>query len=158
MEYIQIWTPDTCECALHQAIDEDKVGTQELAIRFVTPDEAADLFAAYRAAKPNNSIPMTKDEWKKAHGNVKLCKAHEVHGHTKARYDAVMNDNRKKNVTFAVAAGVSTDVTPDTYKWLFDADRNLQVTFTHKNVTADMKNQIQAACDLQFGNGKVKVG
>ena len=72
-------------------------------------------------------------------------------------YDTVTEENRRKNLTFGIASTTNKDITSDEFTWSFDKDLNLVVSFGKAPVSDLDKLAIQAACDVQFGAGKVVV-
>lgn len=71
-------------------------------------------------------------------------------------YEEVVSENRRKNVTQGIAQAIDVNLTAGIYQWAFDANRVLEVSFL-VNVPSAVKEQIQAACDLQFGPAKVVI-
>ena len=89
--------------------------------------------------------------------SVKKCKAHEKIAAGQPHLDAVWKgENQVKNYTFGVAQGIEPSLKYEDYIWAFDAGRKLKVSFVVA-VSISNKNVIQAACDAQFGAGKVEV-
>ncbi len=68
-------------------------------------------------------------------------------------YTTVLDENRRKNVMFNIVNTTDPEIIPE---WEFTAGRVLQITFSG-NIPNNIKQQLQAAADLQFGSGKVEV-
>jgi hypothetical protein len=71
-------------------------------------------------------------------------------------YDEVVSENRRKNLTQGIAEAIDVNLTREVHQWAFDANRVLEISFLI-NVPPPVKQQIQDACDLQFGPGKVRI-
>lgn len=72
-----------------------------------------------------------------------------------ALYTEVVSENRRKNLVLGIAQGIDSAITDEGYKWSFDANRVLQASFS--GTTPVTRQQIQDACDLQFGPNRVVV-
>ena len=88
----------------------------------------------------------------------KLCSRHAAaHGADHAAaFTANYDQNRRKNISLAIAQTIKSSVTNEMYVWTFSASGVLTVSFG-SNLTSNQRNQLQAAADLQFGAGKVVV-
>lgn len=82
---IQVWHPDTCRCTFHLTWDDANPGDPP---RFVTREEAVVLHLARQVARPASTTSDPQPE-------AVLCGVHAALGHTQARYDAVLADNRR---------------------------------------------------------------
>lgn len=147
MEEPKRWGPDTCACRVYHAVDPD-TGTD----RFINRAEAVLLHEAMYLARPasvNNpaSHPLPP---------VVLCPFHAALGDLLPRYNTLLAENRRKNTTLSIAQSVRATLTPEDFRWSFDGSRTLLVTFA-VSLTTNQRNNIQAACDVQFGPGRVVV-
>ncbi len=150
-EYIQAFSPDTCGCVLHVAIDPALIGTPDLVHRYVTPQEASDIFEAHQIQYPEKTIAISKQQWRESFP-AKLCAAHEVHGHSQARYDAVLEENQRKNkVVHTLEQNIG--IKSATFMFSFDADRRL--TISHEALSVESLPELQATVDSEHGQGKV---
>jgi hypothetical protein len=70
-------------------------------------------------------------------------------------YDALVDENTRKNITLTVAQGVKVDIVVEDYSFSFDAGRELLARFA--GITDQQRTDIHDACELQFGPGKVTV-
>jgi len=94
---------------------------------------------------------------------IRRCKAHE--GADAQVLATVLDENRRKNYTFAEVEGVLNLSTEEekrellnSYKWSFDADRKLHIEFVGTTtISAADKTAIQMAADSRFGTDKVIV-
>lgn len=71
----------------------------------------------------------------------------------------VWDENRRKNLTASLATALGnlpSEGQLPWFSWSFNANRALEVTI-NTTITAQKKTQIQNACDLQFGPGKVVI-
>lgn len=132
MKRQQRWTPDTCA---NSATGDACVFVEEW-------DDAADPYARTHA--------FVSAE--------KLCSHHAaIHGSDHAAaFQANYDENRMKNKVFAIVQAMKADPNfpIDSFKWSFDAERNLTVDFGN-SLTADEKRQLRAYMDIQFGQNKV---
>lgn len=100
-------------------------------------------------------------EGKREHTLVKaeVCETHRALGHTesKTHFDAVVEENQRKNSTFMLAVESEPELTTADYEWSFDADRNLVVAFHGKGLSNTTKAELESAAAVDFGAGKVVV-
>ena len=128
----QRWTPDTCTSP--------------------ATDDACSLIEEW-----DDEIPAEA----RTHNFVraeKLCSRHAAkHGldHA-AAFSANYEENRRKNVTLAVAQSVNPAIRLEDYRWSFDGDGALSVDFAGK-LSVPQKNQLQSFVDIQHGKNRVKV-
>ncbi len=152
-EHIQMWSPDTCGCSFHQAVDRHTLGTEDVQIRFVSPDEAAQVFDDYRQRNPNTTHKLAKSQWLELFPS-KLCDVHTHHGHTQARYDAATEENQRKNHVVNLLQE-TTGVKPTEFRFQFDSDRVL--TVVHPSLTAEIQKQVDSEIETKHGKGRVKL-
>lgn len=69
-------------------------------------------------------------------------------------YDALYEQNRRKNVALRIAQSIKQTISYESYHWSFDTDRVLVADFG-TNLNSQQKSQAQDAADIQFGQGKV---
>ncbi len=150
MEHIQSWSPDTCGCSLHTALDKD---LPDVPPRYVTPEEAADIFEAHQLAHPERTLTLSKSQWRDTFP-AKLCAAHSVHGHTQARHDIVLEENQRKNKVVNLL-GDKTGTRPSEFRFAFDVDRILSVS--HPSLDSGAVHNLQTALDQVHGQGKVRL-
>lgn len=165
---VQLWRPDTCGCALHQAIEDglDENGQPNglehgSNLHFVTYEEAEAIVAARRQS------PYWADKTTdKPQPAMVACQHHQKHGHTQQRHDVVTEENQRKNLVFkriieTIPAFTVTDARGnieyrlEEYEWAFDADRNLvyavglgtaaQIAQVRERARADHGNRVLLA-------------
>lgn len=91
--------------------------------------------------------------------DIKICPEHTGKSGL-ALYDALLDENQRKNITLSLSQEERPDVTHRLFTYSFDTARLLlTVSFPRLRpiMTPPEKDRIQAACDLQFGPGKVLV-
>lgn len=89
------------------------------------------------------------------HDTVQTCPEHGALAGS-ALFDTVFSENRRKNVTLFLAQQIEASITGEDFLWLFDSERVLEVNFGER-LTAVQKQELQAACNIQFGPGLVRV-
>lgn len=125
--HVNRWRPDTCSCYLRQSWDD--------------------------------AVPATSriHRWVET---LEPCPEH-VGLVGQALWDAMKADNDVKNFTLEVAFSIESAIPPDatSYEWEFGPPpaRVLTVSFPGITLNAARLNQIQDACDIRFGPGKVVV-
>lgn len=153
MERVQLWRPDTCNCHIHQAVD-DATGT----IRFVTEAEA-EAINEERRRHPEFSGATRREPVTPA----KICAAHSGLGHTPARFDSILKENRGKNLVYGellkIARLTTTVIDPETgepvvllkpgvrHAWSFTGSgdkRRLHVTVEGANLTGPERAAVAA--------------
>ena len=72
-------------------------------------------------------------------------------------YQAVTEENSRKNLVFDLLQQALPGLLPDNYAWAFDANRRLRVKILGRPVTAGQMATIHATCSIRFGPGKVVV-
>ena len=147
---VNLWSPDTCGCVLHVVFDDSDPAVP---VKFATLDQAVQIHRDRFLARP----ATTKNPDLEPQPPAVICSAHASLGHTSSRHDAVMGENRRKNIAFAVAQANIPNITPEQYRWNFDLNRALSMSFSGVSVSPQQKIAIQAACDIQFGPGLVAV-
>ena len=125
--HVNRWRPDTCSCYL----------------RFSWDDAVSDIARVH--------------SWMET---LLTCPEHPgVSG--QALYDAAKADNDVKNFTLEIAFSIDATVEQDgsNFQWSFGPPpaRVLTVSFPGAGLNANRLTQIQDACDIRFGPGKVVV-
>jgi hypothetical protein len=150
-EYIQMWSPDTCGCVIHQAVDRNTLYTDDVQIRYVSPEEAANIFETHKNRHPDRAHKISKEAWA-AMCPAQLCDAHGEHGHTKKRYAVVVEENQRKNhVVNLLAEKLSAKASEISFK--FDKGRVLSVA--HASLTAAVRDAVMPEIEAKHGKGKV---
>ena len=72
-------------------------------------------------------------------------------------YQAVTEENSRKNLVFGLLQQALPRTEPDNYAWAFDAARTLRVTVIGRLTSSGERATVQVLCDAQFGPGKVVV-
>lgn len=94
-------------------------------------------------------------------GVVQRCAEHAGTPQTSELYDAVVDENTRKNYTvgdIGDALSWATEQSLERINWAFDGSRVLQISFGGGAVVmAAQKATLQAALDTRFGSGKVVV-
>lgn len=125
----QRWTPDTC-----------------------AKPEAGDVCSVLETWDDTESEAARTHSFKIVE---KKCSLHrDLEG--KELYAALYEQNRRKNVVFAVVQSIKT-IPAHQFSWKFDNDFNLTVD-CGSNLSTTQKNQLRAVCDINFGPNRVKVG
>ena len=89
--------------------------------------------------------------------SIHKCKPHELLPDGLPHLTVVWREeNQVKNKTLGIAQAIESTLDSENYIWSFDANRKLLVSFAVA-VSISNKNGIQAACDAEFGAGKVKI-
>lgn len=96
---------------------------------------------------------------------VRICPNHQAIGLVsgQAHWDWVIDENLRKNGVGNIVRAERSDFDPNPspgghYRWSYDALRVLlTVAFEGISIPPPAKARIQAACDLQFGPGRVLV-
>jgi len=164
---IQVWRPDTCGCVFHQLVERDDV-TGETTITYIDEDEAQLLHESLYGEAVQSGKNNVVDPSEKQQRPANVCKSHGRLNHKKdkALFDAVLDENRRKNRSFAEveekllageikhnAVKVTTDrdgrkslkfedgYTPgDFLAWEFDPDtRELKVDYPQFSLTDKAK-------------------
>lgn len=153
---VQLWSPDTCGCTIHQSFD-DSLPPELVVISYVTREEAQAIHDARSRIKPLT----TSREPQPA---CNLCPAHAPLGHTMDKYNCVVEENTRKNKIFGELQKMFPEITSDEYTWEFssnavhDKSQFRTCTVTCKRaMTPVQKTQLLAACATQFGLGKVSI-
>mgnify|MGYP001588855667 FL=1 len=102
---VQLWSPDTCECVIHQAFDDTVPGE----VTYVTREEAMAIHVARRQAKPTTTL----DPKKSTQPVAQACPAHAHLGETPAKHEACMEENKRKNITLDLVIRNKLDITDD---------------------------------------------
>lgn len=74
-----------------------------------------------------------------------------------ACYAANYEENRRKNVAIGIAKTTRPTMDEKQVRWSFRADGTLDLVIG-TDFTAQQRNQVRSAVDLQFGPGKVVLG
>ncbi len=144
---IQLWSPDTCSCVIHLAYD-DTIAPESRVFTYVTEVQAKAIHQARIDAKvPNTNISPQPP--------AVLCPFHTGLGIL--LHPVVLDENRRKNITLGLVQNAVAAIKLENYGWKFDATRVLQINFPSISLNTNQKNNIQAACDIQFGPNKVKI-
>lgn len=102
---VQLWSPDTCGCSIHQVFDDTVPGECVC----VSREEAVAVHQARRQAKPTT----TSDPKKNPQPEAKCCAAHEHLGETAAKHDACTEENRRKNRAIDLALRNKLNIADD---------------------------------------------
>jgi hypothetical protein len=72
-------------------------------------------------------------------------------------YNAVLEENKRKNNTIFFANGRDDRLNGENMNWSFTPERVLEVTIVGVAVSRTRKNNIEADCALSFGPGRVRI-
>ena len=143
---------DTCGCFLYEAQDHSTNPPRVLG--YVTYEQALAMVTARYEVQPAGMHPPATWAAKQGPRGDVLCRHHEAVGKTVTRYNAVMAEVRRKNIAVDISRSIKTSLTTEDVRWSYDDARVLHLGFT-QSLTAKQRSDVQAACDLQFGTGKV---
>lgn len=88
--------------------------------------------------------------------SISACQAHAaLRGHAN-HWDTVLEENRRKNLTWGAAREAVPGLSPDDMTWTFDANRVLTVNFGAR-LTNNQKAALRARRSAEVGAGKVIV-
>jgi len=146
---IQLWSPDTCDCVIHTAYD-DRLPPDQRVFTYVTRDEAEAIVKARRDAGERHINPNPQPA-------ARLCLAHAAIGFTPSLFTAVLDENRRKNITLGSAQQMIVNLKGEHYNWHFDDNRVLQISFNGITLSQAQKNQLQSSIDIQFGIGRGQI-
>ena len=133
LDYVQVWSPDTCGCIVHQAGDQDAADTSRV-MRYVTYEEAVEIHVRHFWARPEST--NYKVWWsmprKSKSGRLKspkriialvqphprLCPAHLALGYTGEMYETVRELNTRKNIACYLAWVIGNDISEEDQLWV----------------------------------------
>ena len=102
---VQLWSPDTCGCTIHQVFDDTVPGECVC----VSREEAVAVHQARRQARPTT----TTDPKKNPQPEAKCCQAHEHLGETAAKHNVCIEENRRKNIAVDLAIKNKLNIADD---------------------------------------------
>ena len=133
MDTIQTWKPDTCDCLVHQAGDQD-VPNRQRVMRYVTYEEALTIHywhwderpestnvqtwwqmpnrAARRRGEPPTPVTVLKQP------RPRLCQWHAHLGFTQEMYQVVKGLNDCKNDSCWLAWKIGNNVSDEDLQWV----------------------------------------
>ncbi len=127
--HVQRWVPDTCQSP----------ATGDACSILEEWDDSVD--------------PITRTHTLKT--VEKVCSLHAgVAGLT--LFTRLYDENRRKNVSWSIAQSVKATLILSQFVWSYNSVGVLLVNFGSA-LTTNQKTQVQNACDIQFGAGKVLV-
>ncbi len=85
---------------------------------------------------------------------AKRCQAHAVFDDQKI-FDAVLDENKRKNIAFEEVKKVIPTLTPEFFTYEFDETRALKITLVGPSPSE--KAQIHTALNSKLGLGKAKI-
>src|SRR4051812_20106524 len=124
MEQIQLWSPDTCGCVFHQAVDPD-TGI----VRFISRDEAVEIHQKLYEANPGGIMNPSANPQPQSCSSDSDCTC-IMHSAKKGfltnedAYAAATEDNQLKNKVFATLEK-EHDISRENYQWAYTEDRVL---------------------------------
>lgn len=117
---IRMWSPDTCGCTIHLVGTEGVEGW--IPDTYCTTSEAQVIHGQYRKDNPDANPRPQPD--------CVLCVAHDHLGESIALYTQINKENSDKNMAWAqVEALMPGTVDPNNFKWEFDSNRKLKVSY-----------------------------
>lgn len=143
---IMMWWPDTCECAIHLAYD-DVQPREKRVLRYVTWDEAQELHRKRITAKTPHTNPDPQP-------SAQTCQTHAGVG--PKLFEVLKEENSRRNIAFGLSQRVIGALDPEDFFWVWDKKRNLLVTLKTA-LSLEQRTKVQAALDIQFGPGRVKL-
>lgn len=102
----------------------------------------------------DDSVPASESAVHELTRFNRKCSAHSGND-GKEQFDAAIEENRRKNYTFAEVRKVLPSLTPEFYKWSFDNERNLIVKLNGPD--DEKKNAIRSLLNARFGPEKVRL-
>ena len=133
LDYVQIWSPDTCGCIVHQAGDQDAADTSRV-MRYVTHAQAVEVHLKHFLARPRTTRrhiwgPFNIPIWlrwrlalyfliKHLQPAARLCPAHRALGYTGEMYETVRELNIRKNIACYLAWMIGNDISEEDQQWV----------------------------------------
>ena len=72
-------------------------------------------------------------------------------------YQAVSEENSRKNLVFGILQQALPGLLPEHYAWAFDANRTLRTKIVGRPAPAGMMAAVQVTCNIRFSPGRVVV-
>ncbi len=120
---IRVWSPDTCGCSIHLVGTEGEEGW--IPDTYCTTSEAQVVHGQYRKDNPDaNPRPQP---------NCILCPAHDHLGEGIELYTQIKKENTDKNLAWTRVEATISNADPDNFKWEFDSNRKLTVSYPGYN-------------------------
>ncbi len=132
MSHIQLWSPDTCGCVLHQLVEP---GNPEFVTCYQTWEQATAVHARCFMARPLSTVrrpgmalmprwtrryPLVHWLVKGLQPKAKLCLTHYYlgYGPTPELYAQVQGENQAKNVMVNLAWKLINDISDEDLAWV----------------------------------------
>ena len=137
LDYVQIWGPDTCDCLIHQAGDQDVPDGQRV-MRYVTYEEALNIHYWHFVEQPKSTNVQTW--WQMparaarrrgepptpvialVQSRPRLCQWHKHLGCTQEMYQTVKGLNDRKNISRWLAWKIGNNVSDEDLQWVLLGD------------------------------------
>lgn len=137
---LQLWSPDTCRCSVHQGVTEEQDvpegGTKDIV--YLTHKEAVDLHTDRFIRRPANTVcwpffrlfryvsptirqrlrPLFHNMAHRLQARSRQCLYHEHMGETHDLYDTVHEENTRKNICQHLAWRIANDISNEDMAWL----------------------------------------
>lgn len=150
---IQLWTMH-CGCQVHEVVEYDDDG-KAISKDFCTREEAEDILRDRIKKGQRDTRHPDFDR----QPPFRVCKEHAALGHKengRAHFDVVREEQLRHSVAFNVLQSEIPDLTVDEVVRAFDpVTRELTVFSPRHN--ASQRGRSQAALDMRFGSGKVRI-
>ena len=137
MDYVQIRQPDTCECLVHEAGDQDAPAGQRV-MRYVTYEQAREIHCQHFYQRPGSTNVQT---WWQMPARAarrrgepptpvialvqprpRLCQWHAHLGFTQEMYQVVKGLNDCKNISRWLAWKIGNNVSDEDLQWVLLGD------------------------------------
>lgn len=142
----RLFKPAICSCELFMQYDEALSGVERVH-SYISPPDAQLLANRIRAGqgKPLNLQPPEV-----------ICREHQgLSG--EVLFDTVFYEGQRKNRTWAIVSTLLPEITLWQFVWAFDVNRVLQIEFVRLILSTEQRQELQDACDIQFGPGLVTI-
>ena len=135
MAHIQLWSPDTCGCSLHQLVEP---GNPAFQTRYQTWEQAVEVHARCFIERPRNTVcyrwmpwllavapepwcrPLFRRMVMRLQPRSKLCIIHKTLGFTPSPelYRQVVMENTSKNIAQHIAWRLLNEISDEDIAWV----------------------------------------
>ena len=137
LDYVQVWSPDTCGCIVHEAGDQEADDTSRV-MRYVTYKEAQEIHSWHfdeqskstnvqtwwqipnRAGRRRGDLPTPVIVL--VQPRPRLCQWHAHLGFTQEMYQTVKGLNERKNAARWLAWKIGNNVSDEDLQWMLLGD------------------------------------
>ena len=171
LDTLQLWSPDTCDCSVHQAVEEldsdvtYPEGYQKY-IYYMTQAESVDLHAERFIRRPRNTVrwplfilfdhlsiavrkrlrPLFRTMAWSLQARAKECQYHRKLGESQVLYDTVYEENVRKNICQHLAWRIANGISDEDEAWL-NSVPNKRIY----EARLDILNRVIPELDIEWG-------